>query len=81
VDISRLVNIVQETLWKEALVSQEGIQELRLPTDLDKLQYMAAINKHKVMYIEAFYQALHVGVRRKLENLIERHYALWGKLA
>ncbi|WP_419872346.1 hypothetical protein [Candidatus Pristimantibacillus sp. PTI5] len=82
VDISRLVNIVQNTLWKEALAStQENIQELQLPPGLDKLQYMAAINKHKVMYIEAFHQALHVGVRRQLEELILRHYALWEKLA
>lgn len=82
VESKKLVSIIRDTLWREVLASTEvRNQEIELPLNLDKLQYMAAINKHKVKYIEAFNQALNVDVRTMLEELITRHFALWGKLA
>ncbi|MNI08470.1 hypothetical protein D3C73_615100 [compost metagenome] len=82
-DLDKLLQAKLSKLWQQGFAHINGCFQrgYKLPKELSKIQYLAAITSYKVQYIEAFTHVIHAILFTALEEIIEKHYELWNRLA
>ncbi|MDR6726183.1 hypothetical protein J2W91_004689 [Paenibacillus amylolyticus] len=82
-DLDRLMQIKLEKIWKYGFsyIRSCFSSQSRQPDDLGELQYLASTAKDKAQYIQAFQHVMENILRKELEDMLEKHYGLWSRMA
>ncbi|OMF98810.1 hypothetical protein [Paenibacillus sp. FSL R7-0337] len=82
-DLDTLLKTKLDKVWKKGFKHiSDSLEEGDLLSDsLTEIQYMAAIKTYKAQFIEAFTHVMQVILCNAVEEIIEKHYDLWNRLA